>query len=67
MKDHVEVCPLSREVILLLLNLYPGHYSPVFALSTFLYPHPRHLNLRSPYLLRGEIRVYRVPLVDKIG
>ena len=64
MKDHMEVCPLSRGVMLLTLNPYPSHYSPAFAFSTFLYPHFHHLNLRSPYLFRGEIRAYRVPFVD---
>jgi hypothetical protein len=36
----MEVCPLSREVMLPLLrrNLYPPHYRMAFAFSIFLYP-----------------------------
>lgn len=58
MEDRMEVCPFSRGVMLLSLNLYPGHYSPAFAFSIFLYPHFHQL----PYPLRGEVRAYRVPL-----
>src|SRR5215213_2565641 len=36
-KDLVEVCPLSRGVMLLSRNPYPCHYSSAFAFSTFLY------------------------------
>ena len=54
MKDHMEVCPLLREVMLLLLNPYPNYYCPAFAFSTFLYPHFHHLNLRSLYPFQGN-------------
>src|SRR5258708_11730427 len=47
MRDHMEVCPLSRGVILpLWLNSYPPHYRAAFAFSTFLYPQLHRLPLR---------------------
>jgi hypothetical protein len=38
MKDQTEVCPLSRGVMLLVLNPYPVHYKPAFAFSVLRYP-----------------------------
>lgn len=57
MKDHLEVCPLSREVILpVKLNLYPLHYKAAFASSKFLYPQFIGLALRFTYpCLLGRI------------
>lgn len=40
MRDRVEVCPLSRGAMSLVLNPYPRHYGVAFASSTFLYPQP---------------------------
>ncbi len=44
----MEVCPLSRGVILFVceLNPYPPHYKTAFAFSIFLCPHPHRLPLR---------------------
>ncbi len=49
MRDQVEVCPLSRGVMLLARNPYPSHYSPAFAFSTILYPQPIRVTLRLAY------------------
>ena len=59
MRDPVEVCPLSRGVMLLMRNPYPGDYSPAFAFSTVLYPQPRRRILRLP-TRAGGLRAYRV-------
>jgi hypothetical protein len=45
-KDQMEVCPLSREVILLWLNPYPFRYKTAFAFSILPYPQPHRLALR---------------------
>jgi hypothetical protein len=44
----VEVCPLSRGVMLPYgwRNPYPSHYGTAFAFSTILYPQPHRLALR---------------------
>jgi hypothetical protein len=39
MKDQMEVCPLSRETMLLSLSLYPLYYRVAFAFSILLYLH----------------------------
>jgi hypothetical protein len=49
MRDPVEVCPLSRGVMLLALNPYLGDYSPAFACSTILYPQSIRFALRLAY------------------
>ena len=51
----VEVCPLSRGVMLLYgrLNPYPTHYRLAFAFSTILYPQSHRLALRLAFP-RGE-------------
>ena len=47
-KDQMEVCPLSRGVILFIceLNPYPSHYKTAFAFSIILCPPPHRLPLR---------------------
>jgi hypothetical protein len=63
----MEVSPLSREVILQLLNLYPLDYRAAFACSILPSPQPHGLALRlaSPHEAtdpgEGELRVYHVP------
>ena len=42
----MEVSPLSREVMLRKLNLYPLDYRMAFAFSILPYPQPRGLALR---------------------
>jgi hypothetical protein len=42
----MEVCPLSREVMLHKLNLYPFDYRTAFAFSILPYPQSRGLALR---------------------
>ena len=46
--DPVEVCPLSRGVMLPYerLSSYPIHYRLAFAFSTILYPQPHRLALQ---------------------
>jgi hypothetical protein len=39
MKDQKEVCSLSREVMLLVLSLYPPYSRATFAFSILLYLH----------------------------
>ncbi|ENB47920.1 hypothetical protein ECMP0215613_5172 [Escherichia coli MP021561.3] len=40
LKDHAEVCPLSRGMMSLKqLNSCPSHYRMAFAFSALLYPH----------------------------
>lgn len=57
----MEVCPLSREVMLSARNLYPSYYRAAFAFSTFLYPHLLKHSLRAVVPLPGEIRGSHVP------
>ena len=65
MKDHAEVCSLSRPVILPIsfyrFNRYPLHYRAAFAFSALLYPHYYQLSSQSACPHRAVIRVYRVP------
>ena len=42
----LEVCPLSRGMISLMLNPYPSRYKIAFAFSSILYPQPHLLALR---------------------
>ena len=53
----MEVCPLSREVMLHKLNLYPLDYRTAFAFSILPYPQPRGLALRLTFPQREIIRV----------
>jgi hypothetical protein len=61
-KDLMEVCPLSRGVMLppLRRNPYPPHYKVAFAFSIILYPHPFRLTLRLAFPM-GGVRAYHVP------
>src|SRR2546423_4261920 len=45
MKDHAEVCPLSREGC---SSLYPPDYRAAFAFSALLYPQSHQCTLRLP-------------------
>ena len=60
----MEVSPLSREVMLSRLNLYPLNYRGAFAFSILRYPHLHRLALRLAFLgsvTQEEIRAYHVP------
>jgi hypothetical protein len=46
MKDQMEVCPLSREMMLFSLNLYLPYCRVAFAFSILLYLHPYRRSLR---------------------
>src|SRR5947208_15633258 len=48
-KDQREVCPLSRGVMLLVLNPYPPRYRAAFAFSLLLYPPSHGLALQSAF------------------
>ncbi len=52
--------PLSRGMMLLLLNPYSPHYKATFAFSIVLYPQPCQLALRLTFP-EGELRAYHVP------
>ncbi len=54
LKDQMEVCPLSRGMMLPERNSYPGHCSRAFACSIFLYPQPRQLSLRLAFPVTKE-------------
>ena len=62
----MEVGPLSREVMLLKLKLYPLDYRTAFAFSILPYPQPRGLTLRLAFPRQrccsplGELRAYHV-------
>ena len=62
----MEVCPLSREVMLHKLNLYPLDYRAAFAFSIILYPQSCRLALRLAFpqettdSREGELRAYHV-------
>ena len=58
----MEVSPLSREIMLLMLNPYPSDYRMAFAFSIFLYPPFYRLALRLTFP-EGERRAYHVPYV----
>jgi hypothetical protein len=60
-KDLMEVCPLSRGMMLPERHPYPRHYSVAFAFSIFLCPHALRFAFQRP-TLSGDIRVYHVPL-----
>jgi len=65
-RDQVEVCPLSRGVMLPYgrRNPYPPHYEAAFAFSTILYPQSHRLALRLAFPKRrttGLPRSARVP------
>ena len=53
MRDQSEVCPLSGEAMLANRSPYPNDYSPAFAFSDILYPHPRQRSLQSACPLLG--------------
>jgi hypothetical protein len=63
----MEVSPLSREVMLHKLNLYPLDYRAAFACSILPSPQPHGLALRLAFphettdSSEGELRVYHVP------
>ena len=71
----MEVCPLSREVILRIavLNLYTLHYRAAFAFSILLYPQFLRLASRLAFpqmgscLTQGELRAYRVSCERQSG
>jgi len=67
-KDQVEVCPLSRGVMLPYgrLNPYPPHYKTAFASSTILYPQPYQLTLRFAFP-EGGLWAYHVSFVYPRG
>jgi len=46
MKDQMDVCPLSRGVMLPTLNPYPSRYRMAFAFSILPYPHAHGFALR---------------------
>ena len=54
MRHLLEVCPLSREMMLLSLNLYPSHYKTAFAFSSILYPPSHRLALRLAFPKGGR-------------
>ena len=62
----MEVSPLSREVMLPRLDLYPLDYRAAFACSILPYPQPLGLALRFAFpprklsLSLGELRAYHV-------
>ena len=61
----MEVSPLSREVMLQKLNLYPLDYRMAFAFSILPYPQPHGLTLRFAFPRQknsplGELRAYHV-------
>jgi hypothetical protein len=60
MKDLMEVCPLAREMILLVLNPYLSHYRTAFAFSIFLYLQSYRLPLQVAFPLPGGLQAYRV-------
>lgn len=55
----MEVCPLSRGMMLPLLNPYPSHYRVAFAFSIFLCPQSYRLVLRLAFP-EGGLRIYHV-------
>jgi hypothetical protein len=64
--DRMEVCPLSRGVLLPAgssgrRNPYPPDYGAAFASSILLYPPPRGRPSRSAVPARGGRRAYHVP------
>jgi hypothetical protein len=60
-QDQVEVCPLSRGVMLPYgrLNPYPPYYQAAFAFSIILYPQSHRLALR-PTFPEGRLWAYHV-------
>jgi hypothetical protein len=63
----MEVCPLSREVMLPeWLNLYPVHYSQAFAFSVLMYPLLHRLPLQVAFPM-GKQRAYHVPYTYLMG
>jgi hypothetical protein len=63
----MEVCPLSREVMLLdQLNLYPTHYRRAFAFSILIYPLLHRLPLQVAFPM-GKQRAYHVPYTYLMG
>ena len=67
-QDQVEVCPLSRGVMLPYgwRNPYPSHYGTAFAFSTILYPQPHRLALRLAFP-EGGLWVYHVSFAYSRG
>ena len=55
----MEVCPLSRGMLLLSLNPYPSRYKMAFAFSIFLCPQSYQLVSRLAFP-EGELWVYHV-------
>jgi hypothetical protein len=54
-KDRIEVCPLSRGVILPeLRNSYPPHYKAAFPFSILLCPHSHRLASRLAFPVREK-------------
>ena len=60
MEHLLEVCPLSRGIMLLLRNPYLTRYRQAFAFSSILYPQPRRFALRLTFP-EGGLRAYHVP------
>src|SRR6266550_2738834 len=73
-KDHGEVCPLSRPVMLPICryvwrNRYLLDYREAFAFSLMSYPHRHRSTSQWTFPLQGAIRTYPVPLErrDRLG
>lgn len=63
----MEVCPFSRKIMLLTLNLYSCHYSMTFAFSTFSYLHHQQHSLQSTCLVRQWYRLTMFHLIYTVG
>ena len=65
----VEVCPLSRGMILLYKqhNPYPSHYKTAFAFSTILYPQSHRLALRLAFPKGKDYGLTTFCLYTRIG
>ena len=62
MKDHAEVCPVSRGMMLLSLNPYPPHYRVAFAFSAIRCLHLQQCSLRftCPLGQRCRFTMFRI-------
>ena len=72
----MEVCPLSRGVILLVvsahgfvdrLNSYPAHYRQALAFSTILYPQAHQCSLRFAFLDRKTYGLTTFRASNRVG
>jgi hypothetical protein len=67
MKDPMEVCSLSRGVMLLLFNSYPPHYKVAFAFSIIPYPPIHRLSLRLAFPCGRMMGLPRFAFEPKMG